>query len=696
MKSHQIFCTATILLSLTFSAPAQTQSLRKPTVDFQRTTTVGNLNLTVTNYGVLGDGFVTQTPTDLPSCEYPVGSGIEHLFVGGLWIGGRRDDGTILVTTAAVDVASLRPGQANAGFEFTTSADPSDILMQRSSLLESPFYSPAAISHQDFIADFTDSNLVIPGTSSRIPEHTPIPVAVHLESYAWNFPFADAFVIFNYTIKNTGRKRLNDVYVGWFGDLVIRNVKITPPRGSAFYQHKAAGYIDSLNMNYAYDYDGNPGFTDNGLYVAYRLLGATPPGNDQTYRKRTNYAAWQFRNFSNPSEIFFSPQDDIGRYEVMRNSLSAEGLSVVNRRPGNYIELLSTGPFQALEPDSSLNIVFALICAGKFGDEPNSADSEIMRRNLYANASWAQRAYDGEDKNRNGILDPGEDLIANGKLDRFVLPTPPSSPRLRVVPENQKVTLYWDRLAEESRDLITGQKDFEGYRLYRSQLAADLPGKDLLSSMTLIAEFDSINGIGYDTGFRAVRLPSPIIFPGETTPYYYKSEINGILNGWQHAFAVSAFDRGDPEQNLGSLESSRLATVRRVFAGTLPQASTTASRLAVSVYPNPYRVHAAWDGTLERDRKLYFINLPPRCEVRIYTLAGDLVDTMHHDASSYNGLDTRWFSVYAGENVQFSGGEHAWDLVTTDDQAIATGLYLYTVENLENGEIQKGKFAVIK
>ncbi|MDZ7360643.1 MAG: hypothetical protein ONB46_07945 [candidate division KSB1 bacterium] len=67
-----------------------------------------------------------------------------------------------------------------------------------------------------------------------------------------------------------------------------------------------------------------------------------------------------------------------------------------------------------------------------------------------------------------------------------------------------------------------------------------------------------------------------------------------------------------------------------------------------------------------------------------------------NDASFYNGLDTRWLSVYAGENVQFSGGEHAWDLVTADDQAIATGLYLYTVEDLESGEIQKGKFAVIK
>jgi hypothetical protein len=25
---------------------------------------------------------------DQPSCEYPIGSGIEHIFAGGLWVGG--------------------------------------------------------------------------------------------------------------------------------------------------------------------------------------------------------------------------------------------------------------------------------------------------------------------------------------------------------------------------------------------------------------------------------------------------------------------------------------------------------------------------------------------------------------------------------------------------------------------------------
>lgn len=688
MQIKRFLLALIIQFSLLQTALAQERSLRKPLIDFERTTSVGNIVMTITNYGTFGDGFAQQRPIDLPSCEYPKGSGIEHLFDGGLWVGARKDNGSVLVTTAAVDASNLNFAVA-PGFEFTTSADANDILLERSSLPDSPFFDPRAISHQDFIADFSDSNLTIPETGDLIPEHAPLKLAIHLETYAWNFPFADAFVIFNYTIRNASRDTLREVYLGVMADLVVRNTRITPPRvGTPFYQHKGVGKVDSLFMIYAYDYDGDPGYTEDGLYAAIQLLGVTPPEDDTSYRKRTIANAWAFRSQGG------TPQNDIERYERLRGGIISfqEGLAQ------NFISMLSTGPINKLAPDQTVNFVFAIVCAGKFGNDPNHRDTFQSKLNLFTNAGWAQRAYDGEDKNADGILDAGEDINRNGRIDRYVLPTPPSPPRLRAVVEDQRVTLYWDRNAEFSRDLISGEQDFEGYRLYRSQLGADLPGRDLLSSMTLVAEFDSSNGLNYDTGFRAVRLDEPVFFSGDTTAYRYKFVNENLLNGWQYAYAVTAFDRGDPSENLPSLESSRLSTVRRVVPGTLTADATSAGQAArkVSVYPNPYRAHATWDGRLERERKMYFYNLPARCEIRIYTLAGDLVDTILHDRQSYTGLDTRWFGVYAGENVQFSGGEHAWDLVTTDDQAIATGLYLYTVENLENGEIQKGKFAVIK
>lgn len=687
----------------------QDNRTQKVTVDDDsRFTTAGSIGLTVTNFGTFGDGFAIQSPTDQPSCEYPKGSGIEHIFAGGLWVGGRLDNGTIRVTTGARDIASLQ--DVAAGFEFTNTADPNDVVLERSSIIDNPYFDPNAISHQDFIANFTDANTIVPGTNTRIPQHTPIGIDVHLEAYAWNFPFADAFVLLNYTIKNVSNQRLNEVYVSVWADMVVRNTNITPPRvGGPFYQHVGNGYIDSLGMAYAYDYDGDPGFTNTGMYAALKLLGATPQADDPNYTVTTQYNAWLFRNTSDP--ILFSPQNDIDSYEKQRVPLAPLLIDTIIRGiPGNYMTLITTGPFQSLDPDSTINVAFAVICASKFGSDPTTQDTDNSKINLLTNAFWAQTAYDGEDRNGNNQLDPGEDIDRDGVIDRYVLPTPPLTPRIKAVASDQSVTIYWDRSAEESIDLISGEKDFEGYRIYRTEFAQDLPGRDLLSSFSEIADFDSVNGIGYDTGFEYVKLETPITFGEqainpitqevETLYYYYKFENKNLLNGWQYAYAVTAFDRGDPSINLGSLESSRIANSRRVFPGKPDKqrqlAVDPSAQVKVGVYPNPYRVGAAWDGNLERDRKLYFFNLPAQCEVRIYTLAGDLVDSFDHQGETYAGEGIQWFEKFSAGDRVFAGGEHAWSLVTQSDQALASGLYFYTVEDMSNGDIQRGKFLIIK
>jgi hypothetical protein len=88
--------------------------------------------------------------------------------------------------------------------------------------------------------------------------------------------------------------------------------------------------------------------------------------------------------------------------------------------------------------------------------------------------------------------------------------------------------------------------------------------------------------------------------------------------------------------------------------------------------------------------------LPEDCEITIYTLAGDVIKRIRHLSQS-NSSEIRWFETYASDDKQkFAGGEHAWDLLTDNEQAIATGLYLFTVKNNGNGEIKTGKFLVIK
>lgn len=659
--------------------------------DNTKFTNVGSLGLTLTNFGMYGHGF-SKWPQQ-PSCEYPIGSGIEHIFDGGLWVGGFLTTDSLganrigpFVTTGAVDAASV--STRGGGFEFTNKKG--SVVTELSSLLTSKFYSPKAISHQDFVAVYHDTSVVLEN-GEPITDHSPLGLEVTQTSYAWNFPFADFFVIMNYWVKNVGNRYLDSVYVGLWTDAVVRNTKVTSPGGSAFYNKGGNGYKDSLRIAYEYDSNGDIGFTDS--YIGVMFLGA-----DRNYDS-VNYVSWQFRNTTDPN--FFAPVTDADKYNKMLGYFGGTNRygSGINpstlEQPGNRNFMISSGPYKKIAPGDSVNIVFAIVAAKKFGSQAASFNTEEQRTNLYANADWALRAYHGEDRNRNGILDPGEDNDRNGVITRYILPSPPNSPFVKVIPSANKVDIYWDRNSEESVDPISGKKDFEGYRLYRSSAGYDLTSsQNDIASLIQLAAFDSTgNTADFNTGFSAVKLSTPVKFPGDTVTYYYKFSVDNLLNGWQYLFTVTAFDKSDEEIRTESLESSLLANLVRVVPGT---PATSNEDVEIGVYPNPYYGNAYWDGKSERLRKIYFYNLPEYCEITIYTLSGDVVRTITHEPGA-GGSEIKWFGNFASaQNQIFSGGEHAWDLISNDDQAIATGLYLFTVKDSKTGKIKTGKFLIIK
>ena len=47
-------------------------------------------------------------------------------------------------------------------------------------------------------------------------------------------------------------------------------------------------------------------------------------------------------------------------------------------------------------------------------------------------------------------------------------PQPPAIPSIQAIYDHEKITVYWDRSAENSIDPLSGYSDFEGYRIYRS------------------------------------------------------------------------------------------------------------------------------------------------------------------------------------------------------------------------------------
>ena len=120
------------------------------------------------------------------------------------------------------------------------------------------------------------------------------------------------------------------------------------------------------------------------------------------------------------------------------------------------------------------------------------------------------------------------------------------------------------------------------------------------------------------------------------------------------------------------------------FTTTAPKIDQPAAKLAlndIKVVPNPYIASATWE---ERNsytsgrgpRAIHFNHLPQQCTIRIYTISGELVATIDH-------------------NAPMNDGTAEWNLLTRDNLAVAYGVYIYHVDAPGIGE-KVGKFALIK
>ena len=66
------------------------------------------------------------------------------------------------------------------------------------------------------------------------------------------------------------------------------------------------------------------------------------------------------------------------------------------------------------------------------------------------------------------------------------------------------------------------------------------------------------------------------------------------------------------------------------------------------------------------------------------------------DADSYQGEDALWFDNFGGRNQRFSGGEHAWNILSESSQSITQGMYMVAVRDLDTDEVQTTTFTVVK
>lgn len=215
---------------------------------------VGRIVLGVGNYGVVGggDGFVLGSGVNcftgerVLSCEFPKGGRSNYLYSAAFWIGAvvGRDtlvsmgaDGWLSRQSFHPDEAGASPPRKDGTMIYRSIMDPT-----------APEFK-GAISEQDFIAVYTDT--FTSGVAGLDVDeitgapHIPLDIEVTQRSYAWSYPYAEDFVLFDYSISNIGENRLRNVYMGIYVDGDVNN-----QGQDGGFDDDICGFLETMNTTY--------------------------------------------------------------------------------------------------------------------------------------------------------------------------------------------------------------------------------------------------------------------------------------------------------------------------------------------------------------------------------------------------------------------------------------------------------------
>ncbi len=451
---------------------------------------------------------------------------------------------------------------------------------------------------------------------TTVTSHTPQYLDVIQTTHAWANKPMDEFIFYQFYVIPT-RNDIKKAYISYWLD---GNV----------------GYCEACRSDYGF------GLDDRSLYYPDQHLGVAidpPGGTDGTAVSPIGVRIYPPENIPADSlrwTFNWYPGGNVPARDGLRYADMAAGVIMQNQQSASNGSqfIVSFGPIDLNVGDTlhfSVGEVF-----GK-GLDSLLANTETM--------DW---------------------LLAND----FKVPSPPPTPPVRATIKTGQVRLDWsarpgDVDPETYQDPYradSSAQPFEGYRIYKSTRSETGP-------WTLLAQYDvDDDEFGPNTGL--ARQYTDI----------------GLLDYFEYFYTVTAFSKPDTVIGFRSQESSKDPNAITVIPGPDPQ--PTAGKVAV--VPNPYRgdisydkFNPAWEKPprtrqtwLEQDRKIFFVELPQRCQIKIYTLAGDLVQTLNH-------------------NDPLQGFEE-WNLTSMVGQAVSSGIYLFTVEDFGNGEVQVGKFVIIK
>ena len=404
---------------------------RSPVIDGSFVHNIGRLQMNITNWGFVGSLPKSRYPmADVPSAQYPSGSGIEYLYAAGLWVGAEmngipfvttgypetefypdKDPRDVLYLTYEGDPRGGKyPGHADDDDDGLVDEDfPNGYDDDHDGRIDEDF---AAIGKQMFTCQFFDD---LPMSQAVWPDHEPLGIRVRQESFQWGEEEFQDYVGIRYTIGNLGNKFLTSVYVGIYADL-----DAGPREYGSYHMDDQVGFFTGdwcanigsseipieIHVAYVYDSDGDRGLTPS--YFGIALLGhSTDPNSRNGLPYYPSKVFNSFRTFKGLTPFINGGEatNDFERYEV----LSARQTDENTRIAADYRILLSCGPFYYLAPGGSIFVDFAFIG----GDNID----ELFDHAATAQRVWEGTWYDLDDDPETGVN--GRESLRIGPLKEF-------------------------------------------------------------------------------------------------------------------------------------------------------------------------------------------------------------------------------------------------------------------------------------
>jgi len=165
------------------------------------------------------------------------------------------------------------------------------------------------------------------------------------------------------------------------------------------------------------------------------------------------------------------------------------------------------------------------------------------------------------------------DIVDNKKIVQdiynagYKFPQAPLKPKINLTQNDGKVVIYWDGAdTENSRDFVSKQNDFEGYKIYRSTDANFRDARSITNALGILSFDKPIARYDLDNEYSGFFIPSPELLEAFGGTTYFFGDNTGIINrfvdstvipGIKYYYAVSAFDHGDGTPDIFPEENSK-------------------------------------------------------------------------------------------------------------------------------------------